>query len=80
MGYPEDNNRIQRFKLLSMVAKNIWNMQVGVTICHTIIRQTNAYGRKDNNFVTEQINTQMLTHQMNYLGYGEIHRNPLYSR
>ena len=26
----------------------------------TAIRQTNAYGRKDNDFVTEQIITQML--------------------
>ena len=43
----------------------------------TAIRQTNAYGRKDNNFfVTEQIIYQMLTdpHTI-YLGYGEPYRN-----
>lgn len=43
----------------------------------TVIRQTNAYGRKDNNFfVTEQIIYQMLTNQEEiYLGYGEPYRN-----
>ena len=44
---------------------------------YTIIRQTNAYGRKDNNFfVTEQIIYQMLTNpnEIN-LGYGEPYRN-----
>ena len=43
----------------------------------TAIRQTNAYGRKDNNFfVTEQIIYQMLTNpdEIN-LGYGEPYRN-----
>lgn len=43
----------------------------------TAIRQTNAYGRKDNNFfVTEQIIYQMLTNanEVN-LGYGEPYRN-----
>ena len=43
----------------------------------TAIRQTNAYGRKDNDFfVTEQIITQMLTNpnEIN-LGYGEPYRN-----
>jgi UDP-glucose 4-epimerase len=43
----------------------------------TAIRQTNAYGRHDNNFfVTEQIITQMLNNpeQIN-LGYGEPYRN-----
>jgi nucleoside-diphosphate-sugar epimerase len=44
---------------------------------YVIVRQTNAYGRKDNNFfVTEQIITQMLTNpsQCN-LGYQEPYRN-----
>lgn len=43
----------------------------------TAIRQTNAYGRRDNDFfVTEQIITQMLTNpnEIN-LGYGEPYRN-----
>ena len=43
----------------------------------TVIRQTNAYGRKDNDFfVTEQIITQMLNNpnEIN-LGYGEPYRN-----
>jgi len=43
----------------------------------TAIRQTNAYGRKDNDFfVTEQIITQMLNNpdEIN-LGYGEPYRN-----
>ena len=43
----------------------------------TAIRQTNAYGRKDNEFfVTEQIITQMLNNpnEIN-LGYGEPYRN-----
>jgi nucleoside-diphosphate-sugar epimerase len=41
----------------------------------TAIRQTNAYGRKDNNFfVTEQIIYQMLTNEKEInLGYGEIY-------
>lgn len=46
----------------------------------TAIRQTNAYGRKDNNFfVTEQIIYQMLTNadEIN-LGYGEPWRNFIY--
>jgi len=44
---------------------------------YTIIRQTNAYGRKDNNyFVTEQIIYQMLTNpEVCNLGYGEPYRN-----
>jgi len=43
----------------------------------TVIRQTNAYGRKDNNFfVTEQIITQMLENPIEInLGYGEPYRN-----
>lgn len=43
----------------------------------TAIRQTNAYGRRDNNFfVTEQIIYQMLTNPTDvYLGYGEPYRN-----
>mgnify|MGYP000905707852 CR=1 FL=1 len=43
----------------------------------TAIRQTNAYGRKDNNFfVTEQIIYQMLTNEKEInLGYGEPYRN-----
>ena len=46
----------------------------------TAIRQTNAYGRKDNNFfVTEQIIYQMLTNQKEInLGYGEPYRNFIY--
>lgn len=43
----------------------------------TVIRQTNAYGRKDNDFfVTEQIITQMLKNPKEInLGYGEPYRN-----
>jgi len=46
----------------------------------TAIRQTNAYGRKDNNFfVTEQIIYQMLTNSEEInLGYGEPYRNFIY--
>jgi nucleoside-diphosphate-sugar epimerase len=47
---------------------------------YTVIRQTNAYGRKDNNFfVTEQIIYQMLTNpeQIN-LGYADPYRNFIY--
>lgn len=46
----------------------------------TAIRQTNAYGRKDNNFfVTEQIIYQMMTNQKEVnLGYGEPYRNFIY--
>lgn len=47
---------------------------------YTIIRQTNAYGRKDNAFfVTEQIITQMLQNpdEIN-LGYGLPYRNFIY--
>lgn len=46
----------------------------------TAIRQTNAYGRKDNNFfVTEQIIYQMLTNPQEVnLGYGEPYRNFIY--
>lgn len=47
---------------------------------YTIIRQTNAYGRKDNDFfVTEQIITQMLKNsdEIN-LGYGTPYRSFLY--
>lgn len=47
---------------------------------YTIIRQTNAYGRKDNDFfVTEQIITQMLNNpdEIN-LGYGVPYRNFLF--
>lgn len=45
----------------------------------TIIRQTNAYGRKDNDFfVTEQIISQMLKGNTVNLGYGEPYRNFLY--
>lgn len=44
---------------------------------YVIVRQTNAYGRKDNDFfVTEQIITQMLTNaQECNLGYGDPYRN-----
>lgn len=44
---------------------------------YSIIRQTNSYGRRDNNFfVTEQIIYQMLTNPDEiYLGYGEPYRN-----
>jgi len=43
----------------------------------TALRQTNCYGRKDNNFfVTEQIITQMLENPKEInLGYGEPYRN-----
>lgn len=46
----------------------------------TVLRQTNTYGRRDNNFfVTEQAIYQMLTDPDNiYLGYGEPWRNFLY--
>lgn len=46
----------------------------------TAIRQTNSYGRKDNNFfITEQIIYQMLTQpdEIN-LGYGKPYRNFIY--
>jgi nucleoside-diphosphate-sugar epimerase len=49
-------------------------------IDYAIIRQTNSYGRKDNNFfVTEQIISQMLTNpdECN-LGYGAPYRNFIY--
>lgn len=47
---------------------------------YTIIRQTNAYGRKDNDFfVTEQIITQMLKNPTEInLGYGTPYRNFIY--
>ena len=42
-------------------------------------RQTNAYGRKDNDFfVTEQIIAQMLKGDVCNLGYGEPYRNFIY--
>lgn len=45
----------------------------------TAIRQTNSYGRKDNNFfVTEQIITQMLAGDVVNLGYAEPYRNFIY--
>ncbi len=46
----------------------------------TAIRQTNAYGRKDNNFfVTEQIIWQMLDNPEEiFLGYGKPYRNFIY--
>jgi nucleoside-diphosphate-sugar epimerase len=46
----------------------------------TIIRQTNAYGRNDNDyFVTEQIITQMLKNKNSInLGYAEPYRNFIY--
>ena len=46
---------------------------------YAIIRQTNSYGRKDNNFfVTEQIIWQMLQGETCNLGYGEPFRNFIY--
>jgi nucleoside-diphosphate-sugar epimerase len=47
---------------------------------YAIIRQTNAYGRKDNNFfVTEQIISQMLLNpNVCNLGYAEPYRNFIY--
>jgi nucleoside-diphosphate-sugar epimerase len=47
---------------------------------YAIIRQTNAFGRHDNNFfVTEQIIWQMLTNPNECnLGYGEPYRNFIY--
>jgi nucleoside-diphosphate-sugar epimerase len=46
----------------------------------TAIRQTNAYGRKDNDFfVTEQIINQMINnHEKIQLGYAEPYRNFIY--
>lgn len=46
----------------------------------TAIRQTNSYGRKDNDFfVTEQIITQMLRNPKEInLGYGDPYRNFIY--
>ena len=46
----------------------------------TAIRQTNSYGRRDNDFfVTEQIITQMLANPKEInLGYGEPYRNFIY--
>jgi nucleoside-diphosphate-sugar epimerase len=42
-------------------------------------RQTNSYGRKDNNyFVTEQIISQMLKGDVCNLGYAEPYRNFIY--
>lgn len=47
---------------------------------YAIIRQTNSYGRKDNDFfVTEQIISQMLTNSRECnLGYGDPYRNFIY--
>jgi UDP-glucose 4-epimerase len=47
---------------------------------YAIIRQTNSYGRKDNNFfVTEQIIYQMITNEKECnLGYGTPYRNFIY--
>jgi UDP-glucose 4-epimerase len=49
-------------------------------IDYAIVRQTNAYGRKNNDFfVTEQIITQMLTNPNECnLGYGTPYRNFIY--
>lgn len=48
-------------------------------IDYIIIRQTNCYGRKDNDFfVTEQIISQMLKSQECNLGYCEPYRNFIY--
>lgn len=45
----------------------------------TVIRQTNAYGRKDNDyFVTEHIISQMLRGDVCNLGYSEPYRNFIY--
>ena len=45
----------------------------------TAMRQTNCYGRKDNDFfVTEQIISQMLTSDVCNLGYSEPYRNFIY--
>lgn len=47
---------------------------------YTIIRQTNSYGRKDNDFfVTERAVHQMLTNTSDiYMGYAEPYRNFIY--
>ena len=47
---------------------------------YIIVRQTNSYGRKDNNFfVTEQIISQMITNRNECnLGYGNPYRNFIY--
>jgi len=49
-------------------------------IDYAIVRQTNSYGRKDNNFfVTEQIIWQMLSNETECnLGYGKPYRNFIY--
>lgn len=45
----------------------------------TAVRQTNSYGRRDNDFfVTEQIITQMLKSDVVNLGYAEPYRNFLF--
>lgn len=45
----------------------------------TALRQTNSYGRKDNDFfVTEQIIHQMLTTDDVHLGYSDTYRNFIY--
>jgi nucleoside-diphosphate-sugar epimerase len=45
----------------------------------TVIRQTNAYGRKDNDyFVTEHIISQMLRGDVCNLGYADPYRNFIY--
>ena len=46
---------------------------------YTIIRQTNSYGRRDNNFfVVEQMIYQMLTKETAEFGYFEPYRNFIY--
>ena len=48
-------------------------------IDYIIIRQTNCYGRKDNDFfVTEQIASQMIKGNECNLGYGDPYRNFIY--
>jgi len=46
---------------------------------YVALRQTNTYGRLDNNFfVTEQIISQMLNNKVVHLGYSEPYRNFLF--
>jgi GDP-4-dehydro-6-deoxy-D-mannose reductase len=61
------------------VEKYLEYAQRAYNLDYAIIRQTNSYGRKDNNFfVTEQIIWQMLQGNTCNLGYGEPFRNFIY--
>ena len=62
------------------VEKYLQYMHRSFNFPFTAIRQTNSYGRKDNNFfVTEQIISQMLQNDKEiFLGYAEPYRNFIY--